>query len=224
MCDIFITENFMQNWILKFNFLWCLNYLLSGSSPNIVITPGPIWILLRVCLAAAKAYGVFFYVIPRICSLNLFCASLNSFPCTGKQCKTFLTTAVVFFGVVFPSFWHSGVSSWLGPLGSGVGQNGDVGLNHRITEPFRLEKTPEIHKLNPPQRAHCPHPSVPHPHSSGAPPGTVTPSPPLAGQPHPAAAKAPSELRAMHMDGSLLSDSVVFWADRISRTCLAAVK
>lgn len=105
MCDIFITENFMQNWILKFNFLWCLNYLLSGSSPNIVITPGPIWILLRICLAAAKAYGVFFYVIPRICSLNLFCASLNSFPRAGKQCKTFLTAAVVWvFFVVPPRF------------------------------------------------------------------------------------------------------------------------
>lgn len=97
MCDIFITENFMQNWILKFNFLWCLNYLLSGSSPNIVITPGPIWILLRICLAAAKTYRVFFYVIPRICSLNLFCASLNSFPHAGKKRKTFLTTAMAFF-------------------------------------------------------------------------------------------------------------------------------
>lgn len=133
MCDIFITENFMQNWILKFNFLWCLNYLLSGSSPNIVITPGPIWIPLRICLAAAKTYGVFFYVIPRICSLNLFCASLNSFSHAGKKHKTFLTTAVAFLLLLllfllgfdarrgslvsltrgeFPEFWENWMETW----------------------------------------------------------------------------------------------------------------
>lgn len=54
MCDIFITENFTQNRNLKFNFLWCLNYLLAGPPPNIVIIWGPIWILLRICLTAAK--------------------------------------------------------------------------------------------------------------------------------------------------------------------------
>lgn len=130
MCDIFITENFMQNWILKFNFLWCLNYLLSGSSPNIVITPGPIWILLRICLAAAKTYGVFFYVIPRICSLNLFCASLNSFPHTGKKRKTFLTTAMAFF-YCFPWFLVPTLALARGPSAPLAGRSDPNSLGKR---------------------------------------------------------------------------------------------
>ena len=51
-----------------------------------------------------------------------------------------------------------------------------------IIESLRLEETSKIPKSNPspPHRAHCPRPSVPHPHGSGTPPGTVTP--PLPGQ------------------------------------------
>jgi len=40
---------------------------------------------------------------------------------------------------------------------------------------FRLEKTYKVIKPNSTHCAHCPHPSVPHPHTSGTPPGTVTP-------------------------------------------------
>ena len=51
-----------------------------------------------------------------------------------------------------------------------------------IMESFRLEKSSKITQPNssPPHHAHCPRPSVPHPHGYGTPPGTVTP--PLPGQ------------------------------------------
>ena len=56
---------------------------------------------------------------------------------------------------------------------------------HKTIESFRLEKTSEITQSNPspPHRAHCPHPSVPHPHGSGTPPRMVTPPPPWAAVP-----------------------------------------
>ena len=54
--------------------------------------------------------------------------------------------------------------------------------NYRIVESLRLEKLPKIPKSNPnpSHHAHWPHPSVPHLHSYGIPPGLVTP--PLPGQ------------------------------------------
>ena len=43
----------------------------------------------------------------------------------------------------------------------------------KIIALLRVEKTPSP---TPAHRAHCPHPSVPHPHSSGTPPRTEIPS------------------------------------------------
>lgn len=109
MSDIFITENFMQNWILKFNFLWCLNYLLSGSSPNIVIIWGPIWIWLWIRLTAAKMYRAVYCIIPRIWGLHLFCAGLNSISCKGKKWKILFLKkqlACLLFSFSFLLFCH----------------------------------------------------------------------------------------------------------------------
>ena len=56
-------------------------------------------------------------------------------------------------------------------------------FQHRIIDPWRLEKISKIPTPNPspPHRAHCPLcPSVPHPHGSGTPPWMVTPPPPWA--------------------------------------------
>ena len=53
--------------------------------------------------------------------------------------------------------------------------------SYRTTEPLRLEKTSRIPMPNPSPaqlthaHAHCLHPSVPHPRSSGTPPGMVPP-------------------------------------------------
>ena len=70
-------------------------------------------------------------------------------------------------------------------LTSQAGYKNTVGDRYRIRESFRLEKTSEIPTSNPspPHRAHCPRPSVPHPHGSGTPPWTVTPPPPWAAVP-----------------------------------------
>jgi len=55
----------------------------------------------------------------------------------------------------------------------------DVDYSHRTMESLRLEKASKtIHPTI--SSARCPHPSVPHPHGSGTPPGAVTP--PLPGQ------------------------------------------
>jgi len=65
---------------------------------------------------------------------------------------------------------HSGCSGW--STGSWFQRR-----QHRIIEPFRLEKTSEIPKLNsnPFPHAHQPHPLVPQLHGSGTPPGTLPP-------------------------------------------------
>jgi len=56
------------------------------------------------------------------------------------------------------------------------GWRAQKGTEQLRTESLRLEKTSEISKSNPnpPHHAQQPHPSVPHLHGSGTPPGTVT--------------------------------------------------
>ena len=55
--------------------------------------------------------------------------------------------------------------------------------NLTIMKVGKAVQDPQVQLLTQPHRAHCPRPSVPHPHSSGTPPGMVTPPPPWAAVP-----------------------------------------
>jgi len=74
--------------------------------------------------------------------------------------------------------WEGGSRAF---RGSRASRPSVVNLIKRLDQSRGLEETSQIPKSNPspPHHAHCPHPSVPHPHSSGTPPGALTPPVPM---------------------------------------------